>query len=192
MTWNHNDHYTAWVLQQLPRPCGRVLDVGCGEGDLARALAARADTVVAVDVDEPTLERARVVLADVPNVEVRRADLRDADGEYDAVTAVAVLHHLDLAAALRHVARLVRPGGVVAVVGCFDDRSKYDMAWSLLALPFHRRRIGRLGEKPIQAPGMHPTMTMGEVRRVVRATLPGAKVRRRLYWRYTLVWRKPS
>lgn len=43
--WNHNTHYHRLVLDAMPDPCEAALDVGCGEGLLARRLATRARRV---------------------------------------------------------------------------------------------------------------------------------------------------
>ena len=39
--WNHNVHYQPVILNAVPGGCGAALEVGCGDGLLARRLAAR-------------------------------------------------------------------------------------------------------------------------------------------------------
>ncbi|WP_425443502.1 class I SAM-dependent methyltransferase [Streptomyces monashensis] len=74
--WDHNAHCHRWLLRQLPRAAGRVLDVGCGSGELVRRLAGRrAEAVVGVDADAGILGRAREstsVDAPVPTYSPRR------------------------------------------------------------------------------------------------------------------------
>jgi SAM-dependent methyltransferase len=95
----------------------KVLDVGCGPGALTAELVARlgADAVTAVDPTEPFVAAAR---GRHPGVDVRRAaaeDLPFADGEFDAALAQLVVHFMaDPVAGLREMARVTRPGGVVA------------------------------------------------------------------------------
>jgi len=57
--WNHNTHYYPLVLAAVPDGCRRALDVGCGEGMLARELAARVPQVVGIDKHEPSIALAR-------------------------------------------------------------------------------------------------------------------------------------
>ncbi len=57
--WNHNLHYHRVILEALPRPCGRALDVGCGEGTLTRQLRQRVPGVVGFDLDASSVELAR-------------------------------------------------------------------------------------------------------------------------------------
>jgi len=74
----------TFVLEQLPAPPGRVLEVGCGkEGGLVAALAAAGYDVFGVDPEAP----------DGPGF--LRARFQDIDGAYDAVVAGRVLHHVN-------------------------------------------------------------------------------------------------
>jgi SAM-dependent methyltransferase len=93
-----------FVLSNLPPPPARVLEIGCGAGELARALATARYDVTGIDPEAPEEPIfRRVTLADF-----------DEPGPYDAVVASRSLHHLpDLGTALDKVARLLRPGGVL-------------------------------------------------------------------------------
>src|SRR3954454_17300529 len=113
----------AYLLPHL-REGQRVLDVGCGPGtitlDLARAVG-RTGSVVGVDNVEDPLEAARRGAAARGDDRTRfeRADVMSlpyADGSFDVVHAHQVLQHLtDPVAALREMARVTGPGGLVAV-----------------------------------------------------------------------------
>jgi SAM-dependent methyltransferase len=95
----------------------RVLDVGCGPGALTGVLARRAgtDSVVAVDPSEGFVAAARERIPGV-TVEVAPAEqLPFADGAFDAALAQLVVHFMeDPVAGLAEMARVTRPGGVVA------------------------------------------------------------------------------
>ena len=94
-----------------------ALDVGCGTGALTRVLADRlgAGAVAAVDPSASFVAAARERL---PGVDVRRAvaeQLPFDDGRFDLVLAQLVVHfRADPVAGLREMARVARPGGVVA------------------------------------------------------------------------------
>ena len=114
--------YSAPLAPQLAdlagvRPGQRVLDVGCGPGALTAELVARlgAESVAAVDPSESFVEAAR---ARRPGVDVRRASAEElpfADDEFDAALAQLVVHFMaDPVGGLREMARVSRPGGVVA------------------------------------------------------------------------------
>jgi hypothetical protein len=113
---------------------------------------------------------------------------------------------------------LLRPGGVLAVTGLARGRSPADLAGLVpaavgtrvhRAADAHRRRgaAGRPGTSAASAtspgPGAPavmyqspivwpPPLTYRGMRRLSAGVLPGARFRRHLYWRYSLVWSKPA
>ncbi|WSX58418.1 class I SAM-dependent methyltransferase [Streptomyces sp. NBC_00986] len=57
--WNHNVHYHPVVVDAVPDSCRAALDVGCGDGLLARKLASRAGFVTGVDRSPQMIRLAR-------------------------------------------------------------------------------------------------------------------------------------
>lgn len=91
---------------------GRVLDVGCGDGQIARALAAGGAEVTGIDPTERNLQVARERGGGPVYVRGEAADLPFRDAEFDAVVACLVFEHIDeLDSAVSEVARVLRPGG---------------------------------------------------------------------------------
>jgi SAM-dependent methyltransferase len=105
------------------RPGDRVLDMGCGAGRHAAEACRRGATVVALDMSGPDLKEARDRLTEVdPEGSRGFAVLGDglrlpfADGTFDRIIAAEVLEHVPSdEAAMAELARVLRPGGVVAV-----------------------------------------------------------------------------
>jgi ubiquinone/menaquinone biosynthesis C-methylase UbiE len=97
---------------------GRVLDLGCGTGRLSAALAEQsAARVWGVDSSPEMLAVAREKLpASVGLKEGQAEDLPFRDGWFDAAVTWLVVHLLDRPPALREVARVLVPGGRLAVV----------------------------------------------------------------------------
>ena len=99
------------------QPGQRVLDVGCGPGVLTAQLAARigAAGVVAIDPSPPFVEAAR---HRIPGVEVHEGSAEDLpfpDDDFDLTVAQLVVHFMsDPVAGLAEMARVTRPGGLVA------------------------------------------------------------------------------
>ena len=96
----------------------RVLDVGCGAGALAYAVAPAAGEVVAIDSDAQMVEVTR---ANAPaNVRVELGDgerLPFEDGEFDVAATLRTLHHtLHPGRLVAELVRVTRPGGIVFVV----------------------------------------------------------------------------
>ena len=108
----------AFVLGNLPSPPARVLEVGAGDGVLARLLTGSGYDVVAIDPDARTSEVLRVALA----------DLDAPAASFDAAVAVVSLHHVDpLDASCERLAQVLRPGAMLVVdeldVDRFDERA---------------------------------------------------------------------
>ncbi|MEW2625703.1 class I SAM-dependent methyltransferase [Streptomyces sp. NPDC048106] len=195
--WDHNAHYHPWLLRQLPKRFGRALDVGCGAGELARLLAARAERVEAVDTDAEILERARELGGAFENVRHTLGAAPDAlpPGPYDVITCVAVLHHLPFTEALTRFRAELAPGGTLVVVGCARDEDVRGAA-SLPLNPLfgwvkNRGRAAVRRPVTMTAPTRQPEMDFSEIAGQARRLLPGARLRRGFFWRYTLVWRAP-
>ena len=103
-------------------PAMRVLDVGCGSGDVTRELAelvGPGGRVVAVDPSASRRAEARAALAAFPQVEVQEGALPRlgfADGDFDGVFSQYVLEYLgDPAPHVRECARVCRSGGRVVI-----------------------------------------------------------------------------
>ena len=113
-----------FVLSQLPAAPARVLEIGCGKGELSRALLAEGYEVVAVDPQAPEGEI------------FRRASFEDhrPEGLFQAVVAVRSLHHLpDLGSALEKIRASLAPGGVAILEEFGWDRLDRDTATWLYA-----------------------------------------------------------
>ena len=196
LLWDHNAHYHRWVLRQVPAGTARAFDAGCGDGALARRLAVRVPEVYALDVSPVMIERARSLSTATTNIHWLTGDVLDHHGHYDLVTAVSSLHHLPLRPAVERLADLVRPGGRLLVVGLYVSRGT-DYLVDLAAVPAglmvgaYLAVRGRAG-KPHDhlMPVRDPEDTLDDVRRVAAQLLPGAVIRRRLFFRFTLQWTK--
>jgi SAM-dependent methyltransferase len=115
--WGMHPQDFATYLEQLTLPLhGAVLDAGCGAGLLALLASLRGVQVTALDASAALLAIARERL---PAADVREGDLEAlpfADASFDAVTAVnSIFYAADMAAAMRELSRVVRPGGRVVV-----------------------------------------------------------------------------
>lgn len=163
------------ALDQLPlRRDSRALDAPCGDGFYARRLAERvpAGRLVALDSSDAYLEEA----ARLPGVEAVKGDayhLPFPDGTFDLAWCAQSLISLDdPAAALRELARVVRPGGTVAVLES-DEVHHVLLPWPVeLELELHRALLQasarRYGDRGKLAPA-----------RRVRGLLREAGLRRR-------------
>jgi SAM-dependent methyltransferase len=97
----------------LPAPGRRTVDLGCGEGRVARALRGLGHTVVAVEPSRTLGRAARDEEPSIPLVRARGDAVPLADGCADLVVCFMVLQDVDDVAAVSHeIARLLEPGAV--------------------------------------------------------------------------------
>jgi SAM-dependent methyltransferase len=104
-------------------PGDRLLDLGCGAGRHAAEACRQGATVVALDMSAPDLKEARDRLAEVDAPGIRSIAVQGdalrlpfADGTFDRIIAAEVLEHIPAdEAAMAEFARVLRPGGLVAV-----------------------------------------------------------------------------
>lgn len=112
---------------------GRVLDYGCGLGNLAVAAARQGCRVVALDASRTAIEHLRqVAQAERLPIQAAEADLRthEVHEDYDAVVCIGLLMFFDCPTALAQLQKLqshVRPGGVAVVNVLVDGTTYVDM-----------------------------------------------------------------
>ncbi|MGV6825577.1 MAG: bifunctional 2-polyprenyl-6-hydroxyphenol methylase/3-demethylubiquinol 3-O-methyltransferase UbiG, partial [bacterium] len=106
-----------FIDQRAPLEGKRVLDVGCGGGILAEAMASLGAEVTGIDMAEASLEVAKLhLLESGRDVEYRQVTAEqmaaEHPGEFDIVTCLEMLEHVpDPASVIAACATLVKPGG---------------------------------------------------------------------------------
>ena len=117
MTAGLDRRWRKLAVKEVVWPDDRVLDACCGTGDLAIEAERRGGRVVGLDFSEPMLERARKKSGAIEWVQGDAMALPFGDGEFDAVTVGFGVRNLqDLGSGLAELARVLRPGGKIAVL----------------------------------------------------------------------------
>jgi SAM-dependent methyltransferase len=150
----------------------RVLDVGCGNGQLTRLAARRArlGRALGVDLSAPMLARAgaRAAEEDVPNVTFEQGDAQVhmfPEGGFDvAVSRFGIMFFADPVAAFGNIGRALRPGGRLAFL-CMKGLDGTDMGTLFGAMAAHLPR-------PTGPDGTGPTSFADPAR--IRTVLTGA------------------
>jgi SAM-dependent methyltransferase len=197
--WNHNTHFHSYLLHQFPGRIHRALDIGCGLGTFAKKLDERAEIVDALDVDQASIYEALNCNA-APSIRYIQADFLQTDlpsNSYDVVVSIASLHHMNLEATLEKMKLLLRSLGTLVILGLYRETTIIDYFYSLVSVPlnfaclnWHQSLISTPAPKTIP-PTRPADLSLNQIREVANTLLPGCCLRRHLFWRYSLIWRKP-
>jgi len=154
------------------RPVRRALEIGPGSGIYLRLLSELADTVVASDIEAAFLERARMIAATAPNIEVVLDDIVDSgleDASFDLVLCSEVIEHIpDPAGALASMHRILRPGGQL-LLSTPHRFSPLELAGRVAFLPGIVDVVRRIYREPILPTGHISLMSAREARRRLEA-----------------------
>jgi demethylmenaquinone methyltransferase / 2-methoxy-6-polyprenyl-1,4-benzoquinol methylase len=140
LSFGQDPRWRRFLVSRIPSSATRVLDVATGTAavaiELARAVPTR--TIVGVDQSSEMLAagRTRVERAGLGDRvalrEGRAEALPFADGEFDALTFTYLLRYVDdPAATMRELARVVRPGGTIAMLEFAVPRGPWRPLWEL-------------------------------------------------------------
>ena len=140
LSFGQDPRWRSFLVSRIPADARRVLDVASGTAAVAIELARadRARTVVGVDQSPEMLaagreQVARAGLSDRIELREARAEaLPFADAEFDALTFTYLLRYVDeVPATLRELARVVRPGGRLAMLEFGLPRGGWRPLWEL-------------------------------------------------------------
>jgi demethylmenaquinone methyltransferase/2-methoxy-6-polyprenyl-1,4-benzoquinol methylase len=140
LSFGQDPVWRRFLVSRVPDDATRVLDVASGTAAVAIELARQAPARTVVGIDQSTemlaAGRARVARAGLDGrvelVEGRAEELPLGDGEFDALTFTYLLRYVDDPhATLAELARVVRPGGTVAMLEFAVPRGPWRPLWEL-------------------------------------------------------------
>ena len=134
----------------------RILEVGCGTGQLTRSLAPLGPAIRCLEPGPALAALARRALAGYPTVEVVVSTFEDAaedPASYDAVVSATAFHWIDPGVAFPKAARLLRPGGFLALLTNSHAAGGTQMTVAPEIDALHRSVAPELGEWRFPAGG---------------------------------------
>jgi SAM-dependent methyltransferase len=201
--WDHNLEYQNNLPRQLPVHLGQSLEIGCGTGQFARLLAQRSDRVLALDLSPEMIRIANERSAGYPNIDFQVADVLTWDfprEQFDCIASIATLHHMPLEPMLIKMKQALKLNGMLMILDLLQGENRLDYLSSAIAFPLdalmrlvHNRHL-RSSPEVRAAWDSHGKsdvyLTFSAVRRVCDKVLPGAQMRKHLFWRYSVTWTK--
>jgi SAM-dependent methyltransferase len=201
--WNRNNHYHALLLENLPQNYGHALEIGCGIGTFSRLLATRSSRVTAMDLSPKMIEIAKNLSKSHANIDFQVADVLQTDfpdEHFDAIVSIATFHHLPLEQVLPKLKKALKTGGRLLILDVSRMESIQDFFAGAIAVPlslilkiFHNG-FTRPTREERKAWAQHAKtdrfLSFSEARRIYSSYFEKAVVQRRLFFRYSVIWRK--
>lgn len=201
--WNHNNCYFDHLIQFIPNDADVSLEIGCGKGELSSMLSEKCNKVIAVDLADKMIEKAKI-LHPRDNIEYickNILEMKFEDNSLDVIITTATAHHLPYEWLLNFAKEKLKKDGQLIILDLVEPKSIVDyLFWGSAFLPniiMNLIKNGRLHKDDAHSKalwerhGKNDTyMTMDEIKSLAKRHIPTAKIRRKLFWRYLLVWQK--
>jgi len=165
----------------------------------------RADRVVAIDLSANMIKVARQQSRQHTNIDFQVADILKWEfptEKFDAIISIATFHHLPVENLLPNLVPALKPGGKLVILDLLEHENLQDSLSDFIAVPlnwiFQMLRNRHMKQSPEAAAAMREHLrtdkyfTLSQARRIYTRSLRGVKVRKHLFWRYSVVWEKPS
>jgi 2-polyprenyl-3-methyl-5-hydroxy-6-metoxy-1,4-benzoquinol methylase len=201
--WDHNLHYQKYLLKQIPKNCNYILDVGCGTGELTKKLSLFAKEIIGIDISENMLQEARKRNFD-DRINYLKASvekyIEEADKQFDVIISIAALHHMDEEKILSMAKNKLVENGKILILDCVREETLFDYLVSLLAIIPNKIMLlikngtTKQSHEEKEAWAEHykydKYLTIKQVKNIVKNTLGKAKIKRHLFWRYSIIYTK--
>jgi 2-polyprenyl-3-methyl-5-hydroxy-6-metoxy-1,4-benzoquinol methylase len=201
--WDFNQHYQKSLLKLIPNGCRSILDVGCGTGELTKKLAPFAAEVIGLDVAENMISEAKKRnSADGITYLLEPVEkyLEETGKEFDCIISIAALHHMDEERVLSLMKKRLAPGGQILALDLVDDKTLPGLIVTLVAAvltPFmFLAHSGKMSKSPQEKEAWNEHakydtyLTVGKAKAIARRALGKAQVKRLMFFRYMLAYKR--
>jgi 2-polyprenyl-3-methyl-5-hydroxy-6-metoxy-1,4-benzoquinol methylase len=201
--WDHNNHYHNFLLRFVPKDYKVAVDTGCGNGEFARKLANKSNQVYGFDLSPITINKAIEFSKSYSNINYHVKDILDytfKDNSVDCFSSLAVLHHIDLNDILPKLKKALKPGGSLIFIDLYNQTKLWDYLPDFMAIPLSKFYLKtkpqrKKTEEELLAMQEHMKydryLSKKELIEIYDTYLPGNQFKIHLFWRYSLVWKKP-
>lgn len=201
--WNHNNCYFNELIEYVPENAETCLEIGCGKGELSYMLSLKFKNVIAVDLADKMIEKARVLFSNdnISYICSNILDMKFADDSLDVIITTATAHHLPYEWLLCFAKEKLKKGGKLIILDLVKAKTVNDyLLWGSAILPNIIMNVIKNGslkkddahsKEVWEKHGQHDTyMTIEEIKIMAKKHIPTATVKRKWFWRYLLIWQK--
>jgi 2-polyprenyl-3-methyl-5-hydroxy-6-metoxy-1,4-benzoquinol methylase len=199
--WDHNQQYQKYLLKNIPSHCNCILDVGCGTGELTKKLTPYANEIIGIDVSENMLREAQKrndhEKIKYINISVEKY-FEERDKKFDAIISIAALHHMHEEKIVELMKTKLTEKGILLLLDLVKSETVAEYVLSIVAtllnplVMFIMSGWVKISKEEKEAWAGHfqydKYLTIREVRKIVKNVLGKAKIKRHLFWRYSIVY----
>jgi 2-polyprenyl-3-methyl-5-hydroxy-6-metoxy-1,4-benzoquinol methylase len=199
--WDHNRQYQNYLIKNIPKNCNYILDVGCGTGELTKKLTLFGKNIIGIDVSENMLHEARKRNSDKKidylNISAENY-LEKTDKKFDIIISISALHHMNEEKILKLMKNKLTENGKILVLDIVKNKTIIDYFLSMIALILNPIIMlmmnGRLkvdkNEREAWAGHFQydKYLTVIEIKYIAKKVLGKVKIKKHLFWRYSLIY----
>lgn len=202
-TWNHNNCYFNELIKYVPDNAETCLEIGCGKGELSYMLSLKSKNVIAVDLADKMIEKAKILFPsdNISYICENILDMDFANDSLDIIITTATAHHLPYEWLLCFAKENLKKGGKLIILDLVKAKTASDyLLWGSAIIPNIIMNVIKNGslrkddahsKEVWERHGQHDVyMTMEEIKIMANKHIPKAKIKRKLFWRYLLIWQK--
>ena len=199
--WDHNQQYQKYLLKNIPKNCTCILDVGCGTGELTKKLTHYSKEIIGIDVSENMINEAKKRNCDerIKYIKISvEKYLKETEKQFDIIISIAALHHMNEEEILKTMKSKLIKDGKILILDLVKSKTIIERILEIVAALLNpiimlmmRRRI-RITKEEEETWAGHfrydKYLTIKEVKRITKNVLGKAKVKRHLFWRYSIIY----
>lgn len=201
--WDHNQQYQNYMLRQIKKRCEIGLDIGCGTGEFTKRLLSKCDNLIGIDVAPKMIEEAcnrnfneriKYLNADVNEF------LEGKEEYFDVIVSIASFHHMDYEAILEKCRKALKSGGVLIIQDLYNENTVIFNLLQAMGCFLHPicmlAKNGYIkqstAEREVWKHHNEDDLynSIYEIKNITNKVLTDFKIRRHIFWRYTLIYYK--
>jgi ubiquinone/menaquinone biosynthesis C-methylase UbiE len=202
-TWDHNQQYQEYMLKHLEKHYELGIDLGCGTGEMTSKLSEKCNKVIGIDIAPVMIKEAehrnpkknvKYITADV------EAYLDQEENSVDVIVSIAAFHHMDYVLMLEKCKKALKRNGVLVIQDLYKEDTWIFKFLSLIGILINPLfMLIKTGKAYVTKEHREVWKSHGEddhynsikeIKAMADNCLIHYKVKRHIFWRYTLTYYK--